>query len=270
MKKWLVVIVLLLPFLATGQYKKAEKLFDKGVAAYKEKDYKAADSLFTLAVAIRPGYDVYYNLGLTKWQLGDTCLACSAWDKSRNKGYKEAYDLFKNHCIKTDSVVYKGGVYYSKVSVGKCAGDLKYTFYKYDKRGEKDTIVILRDDALLTERDVRNTSLPVETYIGGLAIIPEIAPEFPGGEEALMTFLRDNIRYPQIAREHNVQGTVYVSFVVRPDGKVTQVQVERGIGGGCDEESVRVVSLMPNWKPGMDKGKPVYSLFNIPIRYILH
>ncbi len=270
MKKWLIVIVLLFPFLATGQGKQISKMFDLAVAAYKKKDFKKADSLFTQMASTYPSADVYYNLGLTKWNLGDSCLACSAWYKAKSMGDYASYELLEKRCTRKDSVVYNGGLYYSKVKTTKCVEEIDYRFYKYAVQGEKDTIVILLDDVSLTMDDLLNPALPVEKYMGGLDIKPEVAPEFRGGQEALLNYLANNIKYPQIARESNIQGIVYVSFVVRPDGKVTQVRLERGIGGGCDEESIRVVSEMPDWKPGMDKGKPVYSLFNIPIRYILH
>jgi protein TonB len=99
--------------------------------------------------------------------------------------------------------------------------------------------------------------------------VVESMPEFPGGEEARILYLRDNIKYPQMARESGIQGTVYVTFVVEPNGSVTGVRVLRGIGGGCDEEAVRVVKAMPRWKPGQQRGKSVRVQFNMPIRFTL-
>lgn len=84
-----------------------------------------------------------------------------------------------------------------------------------------------------------------------------------------MKFLRDNIKYPQIARESGIQGTVYVTFVVEKDGRVTDIRVLRGIGGGCDEEAVRVIKAMPRWQPGKQRGKPVRVQFNMPIKFTL-
>ncbi len=97
----------------------------------------------------------------------------------------------------------------------------------------------------------------------------EKQPEFPGGEQALLDYIGSNIHYPKKARRKNIQGTVYVSFIVETDGNVSSVRVLRGIGGGCDEEAVRVVTLMPDWKPGYQRGKPVRVQFNLPIRFIL-
>lgn len=97
--------------------------------------------------------------------------------------------------------------------------------------------------------------------------VVENDPEFPGGKEALYKYLRDNIRYPQVALKNNISGTVYVTFVVEQDGSITNPRVLRGIGGGCDHEAVRLVKSMPKWIPGKQRGKPVRVRFNLPIRF---
>lgn len=100
--------------------------------------------------------------------------------------------------------------------------------------------------------------------------IVEEQPSFPGGEAALMEFLAKNTVYPPMARESNIQGTVYVQFVVEPDGSVSNVKIMRGIGAGCDEEAIRVVKNMPKWKPGKQRGKPVRVYFNLPFKFTLN
>jgi periplasmic protein TonB len=85
----------------------------------------------------------------------------------------------------------------------------------------------------------------------------EEMPQFPGGDQALLRYLHENTRYPNLAREMNLQGTVFVSFVVEPDGSISNVTIQRGLGGGCDEEALRVFRNMPSWKPGIQAGKPV-------------
>jgi protein TonB len=99
--------------------------------------------------------------------------------------------------------------------------------------------------------------------------IVEEMPSFPGGETERNKFLASNIVYPQQATENGIQGTVYVSFVVDSKGNVTDVKVLRGIGGGCDEEALRVVKMMPQWHPGKQNGKQVRVLFNMPIYFKL-
>jgi periplasmic protein TonB len=99
--------------------------------------------------------------------------------------------------------------------------------------------------------------------------IVEEMPSFPGGEAELFKYLGKNIKYPQMATDAGISGVVYVTFVVDKDGKIRDVKVLRGIGGGCDEEAVRVVKSMPAWKPGKQRGKAVTVQYNLPIRFTL-
>ena len=97
----------------------------------------------------------------------------------------------------------------------------------------------------------------------------EEMPEFPGGEQAIFDFIGQNVKYPQEAQEKGIAGRVLVNFIIEKDGSVSNVKVLRGIGGGCDEESVRVISAMSKWKPGKQNGKPVRVSFIIPIIFKL-
>ena len=99
--------------------------------------------------------------------------------------------------------------------------------------------------------------------------IVEEMPSYPGGDQKLMEFVAKNIKYPQIARETGIQGRVFVGFVVEPDGSVSNVKVLRGIGGGCDEEAMRVVKSMPKWKPGKQRGKAVRVSYMLPVNFKL-
>lgn len=94
-------------------------------------------------------------------------------------------------------------------------------------------------------------------------------PSFPGGDESLMKFFNENIRYPQSAKESGINGKVFITFIIDENGKVTEVKVLRGIGGGCDEEAVRVARLMPQWNPGKQNGKAVRVEYNMPIKFQL-
>lgn len=97
----------------------------------------------------------------------------------------------------------------------------------------------------------------------------EKMPSFCGSDDALIKFLVENLKYPEAAKKNNIQGKVFVNFIVRADGSVTDVKVMKGIGGGCDEEAVRVVKLMPKWTPGMNKGKAVDVAYVLPIKFAL-
>ena len=103
----------------------------------------------------------------------------------------------------------------------------------------------------------------------GIYQIVEQMPEFPGGEEAIREFVAKNIQYPQKAIDAGAYGRVFVGFVIEPDGSVSNVTLLRGIGFGCDEEAMRVVKMMPKWKPGMQKGEAVRVSYMIPINFKL-
>ena len=103
----------------------------------------------------------------------------------------------------------------------------------------------------------------------GVYQIFEEMPEFPNGIEGLMDYVAQNVRYPESAKENNLQGRVIVKFVIEKDGSVSNVEVGRGWGNELDEEAVRVVKAMPKWKPGKQDGKPVRVSFMLPINFKL-
>jgi len=143
-------------------------------------------------------------------------------------------------------------------------------------------IEIVEDDEEIEEElEIMDTEMDEDTEIQIIEVVeeaveePEIftiveeMPSFPGGEAELFKYLGSNIKYPAMARDAGIQGIVYVTFVVKEDGKISDVRVLRGVGGGCDEEAVRVVAKMPSWKPGKQRGKSVRVQYNLPIRFTL-
>lgn len=122
-----------------------------------------------------------------------------------------------------------------------------------------DTTAAQTDEFLIIDGDTVMNIDPVATD-----------PEFPGGMEALTKYLSENIKYPEQAKKENIQGRVFVIFVVEKDGRVTNAKVLRGIGGGCDEEALRVVNAMPKWEPGRLQGTtPVRVQYGLPIVFKL-
>ena len=103
----------------------------------------------------------------------------------------------------------------------------------------------------------------------GVYLIVEQMPEFPGGDKELYQFIADNVEYPAEAKEKGIKGRVFVNFVVEPDGSLSDIIVLRGIGGGCDEEAVRIVESMPKFKPGMQNGEAVKVSYTIPVFFRL-
>ena len=93
--------------------------------------------------------------------------------------------------------------------------------------------------------------------------------QFPGGDKALKSFLSNNLIYPKKAIKKGIQGTVLVEFVVEKDGSISKVIVKRGVSRELDAEAVRVVSLMPKWKPATIKGEIVRSYYRLPVHFAL-
>ncbi len=100
----------------------------------------------------------------------------------------------------------------------------------------------------------------------------EVMPEFPGGVDELMKYLRKNVRYPALERDQNIQGTVVAQFVVTELGKIEHVQIVKSVKGsfGFDREVIRLVQSMPDWKPGMQNGKAVKVRYHLPVTFKLN
>jgi len=143
---------------------------------------------------------------------------------------------------------------------------------------------IVDNEEVLEEEEVTSTEVSQDTRIDIPVIEQEVEaeaeepeiftiveemPTFPGGDQALLEYMAKNTKYPPLARENGLQGIVVVTFVVDERGRIKDAQVLRGIGGGCDEEAMRVVQSMPPWKPGKQRGMSVRVQYNLPFRFTL-
>jgi protein TonB len=99
--------------------------------------------------------------------------------------------------------------------------------------------------------------------------IVEQMPEYPGGQAALFEFISKNVKYPEDAVKKKVEGKVFVTFVVDTDGKITDVSLMRKVFPSLDAEAIRVISAMPNWIPGKQKGQVVRVKYTVPIMFRL-
>jgi len=148
-----------------------------------------------------------------------------------------------------------------------------------------EVLNIVDDDVELDEElDIDDTEADDETFINVAPIIQtkeeeeeetkvffivEEMPEFPGGELALRKYIANSIKYPVIAQENGIQGKVYITFVVDRDGSVSSAQVARSVDPSLDKEAMRVVTKLPKWKPGKQRGKPVRVSYTVPINFVL-
>jgi len=97
----------------------------------------------------------------------------------------------------------------------------------------------------------------------------EQMPSFPGGESEMLKYLGKNIRYPAAAQRAGIEGIVVLSFVVSKTGEISEIQVIKSLGGGTDEEAMRVVKTMPKWTPGKQNGRAVPVRYTLPVRYTI-
>jgi periplasmic protein TonB len=101
----------------------------------------------------------------------------------------------------------------------------------------------------------------------GISTSPDVNPRYPGGDEARLYYIRRSVKYPEVAMKALIQGVVIVVFIVETDGSISNVNVTKRIGGGCDEEAMRVAREMPRWEPGKRNGKPVRVIIRMPIEF---
>ena len=151
------------------------------------------------------------------------------------------------------------------------AVNVKYTLPVYFRLSRPDTEM---KDSTYTKNGVKYTITkakedPNQPDANGVYRICEEMPDFPGGMAECMKWLAKNMKYPQIAQENGVQGRVIVQFVVNRDGSIVDAQVARGVDPYLDKEALRVVGLMPKWKPGKQRGKEVRVKYTLPVMFRL-
>jgi len=257
MKKELFALCLIIQALVVfSQHKNADKSFKLGVKALELKAYQEAVNQFTLSLEEDPNVDTYFNRSMAYYYLGDSCGFCNDLKSAAGLKDSQAEDLYIQKCLYfrldynvPDSIRQKNrGISHFKKVYDKCSTDSTVVYIFEDNK--TDSVLVVDED------------LPV-------FVIVEQMPEYPGGESKRNEYLAQNLVYPEYATKKGIQGTVYVSFIVATDGSVTNVNLLRGIGGGCDEEALRVIREMPKWIPGRQNGKAVRVKFNMPIYFKL-
>ena len=139
-----------------------------------------------------------------------------------------------------------------------------------------EVIEIVEDDVVIEDEiEIEDTESDedleiVEEDDEEVFMVVENMPEFPGGDLGLMKYIQKNVKYPPIAKEYNITGKVYISFVVDKSGSVTNVKVVRGVDKNLDAEAVRVIKSLPKYKPGKQRGKAVKVMFTVPINFTLN
>ncbi len=123
------------------------------------------------------------------------------------------------------------------------------------------------EDDVVEEIETEVEVVEEETDATPPVYFTEEMPEFPGGMEALNSFLSKEIQYPEVARNNGITGTVLIEFVVERDGRVSNAKVKVPLYPDCDKEAVRGIMAMPKWKPGKNMGKPVRCFYQVPVTF---
>jgi TonB family protein len=316
------LIVLLIVFTVNYAFsQKYLKYNTEGIELFKQKKYKEADSLFSLAIKKQPksykNPDSYFNRGRTRLYLLDTSGYCSDMESAADKyndyraikQYKksclefndDAYNFFLKGSAEFDLKKYKSSeslftlsidsyefldnVYmrgiarlYMLDTIGFCS-DMK-RIYHFDKRArqnseiycgvrEKPLITYYTSDIISLGSDsievIRETK---DTLFYGEKIDTE--PKFKGGQMELKKFIANNLKYPGFAQHKKIQGKVVVEFIIGKDGYIRCAKIIEKLYPSLDKEALRVVGLMPQWKPALSNNKPVAVKFTFPFVWKLN
>ena len=170
-------------------------------------------------------------------------------------------------------VFYDGDVIYA-LKPGKIAYSWPDVFYRLPDKNWNDELDLLSDTKTSGIPGIKVEYIDVdkEEKINPDSIyyVAEVGPEFPGGSQALQDYLKENVNYPAQCREAKIQGRVLINFLVEKDGSIKNASVLKSAHPLLDAEALRVISEMPNWKPGMEHGIPVRVLYTVPVNFRLN
>ena len=209
---------------------------DAGITLLKSANYSDATKFYSAEISKNQGNaEAYFNRGISQWQTNEPSKACQDWSAVLALGDTATFKLLDANC---HGAMIVDGDTISKIQYHKMFATAKPTAQSSSANSNAMTVV-------------------------------EQMPEYIGGDKALMNFIAKNLRYPNEAREKNIQGIVIVNIIISTKGNVMFPYVKKGIGGGCDEEALRIIRSMPAWNPGKQNGKPVLVRYNIPIKFAL-
>ena len=167
-----------------------------------------------------------------------------------------------------DSTAKRGNVY--MFNYNDSTGTSIKALSKLNDLQEKNIWVKLTDLSSLLDSTLKLSQFELPKLSKLPVLQSEEMPEYQGGMSAMMAFITDNMHYPEDAKKAEKEGRVLCSFIITKEGKVTDVHVVQSSGTrSLDDEAIRIVSLMPDWKPGKNKGEPVSVLFSVPVLFSL-
>lgn len=228
--------------------------------AYERDMPDEAIEYFTKSINVLPLQNAFYSRAQAYLKLNKRKEYCEDLNRASSfRRSKDLYSTFRNECFTTDTV-------FLDVNHVRLSDSLDHSFREIIAISE---LLEVKEYALLDKNRKEMLSFCITDGDTVYGMYNGAIPQFEGGDNKLVAFLSENIEYPVAARINKITGTVYVTFVVDQSGTVKDIAILKGIGAGCDEESMRVVSIMPKWKPGEYEGRNISVRFNLPIRYSL-
>jgi periplasmic protein TonB len=246
MKKLIILHVLFLySTFSYCQLDNSVKNYQIGSKALEDKRYSEAISFLSLSIDDNPTANAYFNRAVSYLNIGDSCAFCSDLQNAMMFYDEEASKLYDKKCIVFDTLIYTADSIFEE-----------FPGYSYTIRKR----TICSETGSYKYFDAKGKSIES---------IYDVFPEFPGGDKARNHFLAENLIYPQQATENGTQGIVYISFYIETDGTISEIKAIRSPSKALSAETIRTVKLMPKWKPGTRKGKPVRVQFNMPVYFKL-
>ncbi len=257
----LLFVLVLITTSLLAQSRTAQKYYRQGTNELKKQNYAEAIRILTLSISEEAYANAFYNRAIAYYNLGDTCAFCNDLRNAFYHGDADAGDFYSLSCIYT-------------VESDQITDDIRESYPNaisikiiYHKCLSDSTIHVMAERNIDVEPQPVIEDLNEETE--DIFTLVELMPEFPKEHGSPLEFIARNANYPEEARLKQLQGTVYVGFVVRNDGYVANVVVLRGVHKSLDEEAIRLIKSMPRWQPGKQNGEPVHVRMNIPIRFNL-
>ena len=262
MKNLFILSYLIFAYSSSSQTSLSTNYYNEAVNFYNAKDYKKADSLFSISIDIEPHKDTYFNRALCRGKMANKNGYCEDLAKASHNGEEKATSLFLKTCGKIDSTFVRLDQKYTTTTILS-----RIITYNYS-----DSLnIVFKQKYASQESTLTPISLEAvrATQEGEVFKIIETAAEFPGGVAALMQFITKNVIIPSAVKQKQVSGKVFLKFVVVEDGTVHDINILKGVPNcpECDEEATRLVAIMPKWKPASMDGKNVKCYFNLPISF---
>jgi TonB family protein len=275
MKKTIFISCLMSIIIGCNAQKKAGSYYQKGIKYSKQNNFVAAENMFLRSIESYPGSESYYELAKL-YKANNKCSYCKYLELSIIYGNYDVMDNYYSSCQICDTTIFKNNQYNSKINreyscliTNDCNNEkirtyiieedknIKYSFLTIDSKGEIENVI----PNTFPDIDENNKNFVFNK--------PDELPEYIGGDEARIQFLEENMKYPKISKEIGKMGIVMLTFIIDETGNIQYPRVKISADKYLDEEALRVIKLMPKWKPGKVKGKNVKVIFNMPVRFTL-